>query len=63
MTLVAPRIVNDLLYVSRINHENDFLGFNHESDLTWQGQYFVTLEDDFCSSAQCKQRLICDKGE
>ena len=63
VTLVAPRIVNDVSYVCRINHENDFLGFNHESDFTWQGQYLVTLEDDFCSSALCKQPFICDKEE
>ena len=62
-TLGVLRIVTDVSYVSRINHESDFLGFNPESDLTWQGQYLVTLEDDFCSSALCKQPFICDKDE
>ena len=42
MTPVAPRIVNNVSYVTRINHENDF---------SWQVQYFVMLEDDTCGSA------------
>ena len=37
MTLVAPRIVNDLPYVSTVNHEIHF---------AWQAQYLVKLEDD-----------------
>ena len=45
MTPVAARIVNDVSYVTRINHENH---------LSWQAQYLVTLEDDFCCSAHCK---------
>ena len=32
MSLVAPRIVNDVLYVIRINHEIHF---------AWQAQYLV----------------------
>ena len=44
MTLVAPRIVNDLSYVMRINHEIHF---------AWQAQYLVKLEDDSCCSAHC----------
>ena len=36
MTLVAPRIVNDVSYVMRINHEIHF---------AWQAQYLVKLED------------------
>ena len=39
MTPVAPRIVNDVSYVMRINHEIHFL---------------VKLEDDSCCSAHCK---------
>ena len=45
MTPVAPRIVNDVSYVTRINHENHF---------SWQAQYLVTLEDDTCCSAHFK---------
>ena len=45
MTLVAPRIVNRVSYVTRINDEGDF---------SWQAQYLVTLEDDLCCSAHCK---------
>ena len=39
MTLVAPRIVNDVSYVMRINHEIHF---------AWQAQYLVKLEEDSC---------------
>ena len=35
MTPVAPRIVNDVSYVTRINHHSHF---------AWQVQYLVTLE-------------------
>ena len=49
MTLVAPRIVNDVSYVMRINHEIHF---------AWQAQYLVKLEDDSCCSAHCKGRFI-----
>ena len=35
VTLVAPRIVNDVSYVRRINYEIDF---------SWQAQYLVKLE-------------------
>ena len=35
MTLVVPRIVNDLAYVSTVNHEIYF---------AWQAQYLVKLE-------------------
>ena len=45
MTPVAPRIVNDVSYVTRINHESDF---------SWQAQYLATLEDDICCFAYCK---------
>ena len=43
---VAPRIVNDVSYVTRISHACHF---------TWQVvQYLVTLEDESCCSAHCK---------
>ena len=34
---VAPRIVNDVSYVTKINHENHF---------AWQAQYLVILGGD-----------------
>ena len=40
MTHVAPRKVNDVSYVTRINHESDF---------SWQGQYLVKLHSDLVS--------------
>ena len=43
MTLVAPCIVNDVLYVKRINVEIHF---------AWQVQYLVKLECDFSWQAQ-----------
>ena len=43
MTLLAPRIVNDVLYVTRINHEMLF---------AWQGQHLVKLACDFSWQAQ-----------
>ena len=45
MTLVAPRIVNDVSYVR---------GFNQGSDFSWQAQYLVRFEGDFSCSAHCK---------
>ena len=45
VTPVAPRSVNDALYVTIINHESHFL---------WQAQYLVTLEGDSGCSAHCK---------
>ena len=42
---VAPRIVNDVPYVTRINDASHF---------SWQAQYLVTLEDESCCSAHCK---------
>ena len=41
MTPVAPRIINDVSYVTRINHHSHF---------AWQVQYLVKLEDDSCYS-------------
>ena len=58
MTVLAPRIVNDVSYVKRINHESDF---------PWQAQYLVMLEADSCCSAhhfacqaQYLVKLECD---
>ena len=42
--LVAPRIVNDVSYVTRIN----------EILFPWQAQYLVRLEGDACCCAHCK---------
>ena len=44
VTPVAPRIVNDVSYVTRINHYSHF---------AWQVEYLVKLEDDSCCSAHC----------
>ena len=43
--MLAPRIVNDVSYVTRINHEIHF---------AWQGQYLVKMDCDSCCSAHCK---------
>ena len=40
---VAPRIVNDVSYERRINHEIHF---------AWQAQYLVRLEGDACCSGK-----------
>ena len=48
MTFVAPRIVNDVSSVMRINHEIHF---------AWQEQYLVKLDCDSCCSALCNHRL------
>ena len=45
MLPVAPRIVNDVSYLMRINHEMHF---------AWQAQYFVRLEGDSFCYAHCK---------
>ena len=42
---VAPRIVNDVSYVMRINHQIHF---------AWQAHYLVRLEGDDSCSAHCK---------
>ena len=42
---VALRIVNNVSYVMRINHESHF---------AWQAQHSVMLEKHVCCSAQCK---------
>ena len=43
--MLAPRIVNDVSYVTRINHEIHF---------AWQAQYMVKLSCDVCCSAHSK---------
>ena len=43
MTRVAPRIVIDVSYVTRINDEGDF---------SWQAQYLVKLRCHFSWQAQ-----------
>ncbi len=49
VTPVTPRIVIDVSYVTRINHQHHFM---------WQAKYLLRLEGDACSSAQCKRRLL-----
>ena len=45
MTPVAPRKVNNVSCVKRINHNIHF---------SWQAQYLVRLVNDSCCSAHCK---------
>ena len=54
LTVLAPRIVNDVSYVTRINHEIDF---------AWQAQYLVRFEVDFACSAHSKWRFICEADQ
>ena len=62
MTHVAPRIVNNVSFVSRINHEIHFSWqaqylvkrINDECYFSWQAQYLVSLDYDACCSAHCK---------
>ena len=55
MTLVAPRIVNSVSCVTRINHEIHF---------SWQAQYLVSLDTmtlvtpRIVNSVSCVTRLI-----
>ena len=51
LTLLAPRIGNDVAYVMRIVDDLDFV---------WQAQYLVRLEGDFTCSAHWKWGFICD---
>ena len=50
VTLLAPRIGNDLSYVTQISDDIHF---------AWQAQYLVMLEGDFTCSAQWQWRFIC----
>ena len=54
VTLLAPRIGNDVSYVTRINHEIHF---------ALQAQYLVKLRCEVCCSAHCKWRFICDADQ
>ena len=45
MSTVAPRIVNDISYVTRINDA---------SHVSWQAQHLVILVYATCGSAHCK---------
>ena len=54
MTHVAPRIVNNVSFVTRINHEIHF---------SWQAPYLVSLDYDTCCSAHCKWRFTCDEDQ
>ena len=45
MTLLAPRIVNDVSYVTQIRDDMHF---------AWQAQYLVMLEGDFTCSTHWK---------
>ena len=49
--LSSPRNVNNVSYVTRINHESHF---------SWQEQYLVMLEGDSCCSVHCTRRFMCD---
>ena len=51
MTSVAPRIFNDVSYVTGIKHASHFAS---------QAQYLARLEDDICCSAHFQRRFICD---
>ena len=45
MTLLAPRIGNDVSYVTQIIDD---------LDIAWQAQYLVKLDGDYCCAAHCK---------
>ena len=45
MTPVAPRIVNKVSDLTRINDAYDF---------SWQARYLVKLDNNTCCSAHCK---------
>ena len=51
VTLLAPRIGNDVSYVTQIRDDIHF---------AWQAQYLVILEGDFTCSTHWKWRFICD---
>ena len=51
VTLLAPRIGNDVSYVTHIIDDIHFV---------WQGQYLVRLQGDVTGSAHWKWRFICD---
>ena len=51
MTLVAPRILNDVSYVMRINHEIPF---------AWQAQCLVKLDCDSCYTPRIVNDVSCE---
>ena len=57
MTLVTPRIVNSVSCVMMM------MMMNHEIHFSWQAQYLVSLDNDTCCSAHCKERFMCDKDQ
>ena len=72
LTVLAPRIVNDVSYATRINHEIHFawqaqylvkLECHLNLQISWQAQYLVRLEADCACSAHCKWRFICDADQ
>ena len=48
VTLLAPRIGNDVSYVTQIIDD---------LDIAWQAQYLVKLDGDYCCAAHCKWRF------
>ena len=65
MIPVAPRIVNDVSYERRIDHDIPFAWhaqylvsyerwINHDIPFAWQAHYLVRLQGDACRSAHCK---------
>ena len=54
VTLLAPRIGNDVSYVTQIRDDIHF---------AWQAQYLVMLEGDFTCSTHWKWRFICDADQ
>ena len=34
-----------------------------ENHFAWQAQYLVSLDNDTCCSAHCKQHFMCDKDQ
>ena len=51
---VALGNVNDVPFVTDINHGNQF---------SWQVQYLVRSEVDACCSPYCKRRFICEEDQ
>ena len=51
---VAPRIGNEVSYVTTIKHASHFV---------WQAQYLVRLDRDTCCSAHWKWGFICDDDQ
>ena len=54
MTHVALHIINNVSFVTRINHEIHF---------SWQAQCLVRLDNDTCCSAHCKLRFMCEEDQ